>query len=147
MADLISKERRSWNMSRIGSKNTEPERFVRSILHRLGCRFRLHVRSLPGTPDIVLPRWRTVIFVDGCFWHRHGGCKYAYTPKSRLAFWRAKFRENVQRDKRVARALAELGWSTYVVWECETREPGQLTARLQKLFLRQSKGGKRRSGR
>jgi DNA mismatch endonuclease (patch repair protein) len=94
-----------------------------------------------------LPRWRTVIFVDGCFWHRHGGCKYAYTPKSRLAFWRAKFRENVQRDKRVARALAELGWSTYVVWECETREPGQLTARLQKLFLRQSKGGKRRSGR
>lgn len=137
MTDLISKERRSWNMSRIGSKNTEPELLVRSILHELGYRFRLHVRSLPGTPDIVLPRWQAAIFVDGCFWHRHQGCKYAYTPKTRLSFWKAKFQQNIQRDKRTAQALRSLGWSAYVIWECETRDSNALKRRLMAVFKKQ----------
>jgi DNA mismatch endonuclease (patch repair protein) len=94
MADTISPARRSWNMSRIRSKNTKPEIVVRSTLHKMGFRFRLHRKDLPGTPDIVLPKHNTVIFVQGCFWHRHQGCKYAYTPKSRAEFWEKKFAEN-----------------------------------------------------
>ncbi|MBU1162905.1 MAG: DNA mismatch endonuclease Vsr, partial [Proteobacteria bacterium] len=86
--DIISKEKRSWNMSRIRGKDTKPEIIVRSMLHRMGYRFRLHRKDLPGKPDIVLPKYKTVIFVHGCFWHRHKGCKYAYTPKSRVKFWK-----------------------------------------------------------
>ena len=86
MVDILTKEKRSWNMSRIKGKNTKPELLLRSLLHRNGFRFRLHDKKLPGKPDIVLPRYKTVIFVNGCFWHRHSGCKYAYTPKSRQEF-------------------------------------------------------------
>ena len=93
--DQISPERSSWNMSRIKGKDTKPELLVRSWLHRHGFRFRLHVKSLPGTPDIVLPKYRTVIEVRGCYWHRHPGCKFAYTPKSNSDFWNAKFDHNV----------------------------------------------------
>ena len=108
-------------MSRIQSKNTKPELIVRSILHRMGYRFRLHRRDLPGSPDIVLPRYRTVIFVHGCFWHRHKGCKFAYIPKSRIDFWLKKFAENVARDKNHRRQLRQLGWKVIVLWECQIK--------------------------
>lgn len=128
--DSISKSHRSWNMSRIRGENTKPERSVRSILHRMGYRFRLHDRSLPGAPDIVLRRYRTVVFVHGCFWHRHRDCRFAYTPKSRIGFWKAKFKSNVDRDMRVLKELRDLGWRVLIVWECELREIETLVHRL-----------------
>ena len=117
--DQISPEHRSWNMSRIKSKNTKPELLVRSWLHRHGFRFRLHVKDLPGTPDIVLPRYRTVIEVRGCYWHRHPGCRFAYTPKSNVEFWNAKFAENIKRDKANTNLLNQSGWHVIIIWECE----------------------------
>jgi len=119
--DVISKEKRSWNMSRIRNKNTKPEIIVRSLLHRMGYRFRLHKKCLPGKPDIVLPKHKTIIFVHGCFWHRHENCKYAYNPKSRIEFWKKKFVENINRDKKVQNELSELGWKVEIIWECETK--------------------------
>jgi len=119
MADSLSKEKRSWNMSRIRSKDTKPEKIVRSLLHRMGYRFRLHVKSLPGKPDIVLPKYKTVIFVHGCFWHRHNGCKYAYTPQSRVDFWNKKFADNIERFKAVKKTLTKLGWKVVIIWECQ----------------------------
>lgn len=130
--DKISKEMRSWNMSRIRSKDTKPEKVVRSILHRMGYRFRLHVRTLPGTPDIVLPKYNTVIFVHGCFWHRHSGCKYTYEPKSRKEFWDEKFRQNVKRHRDAAQQLQELGWQVLTVWECQTAKITELREILSK---------------
>ena len=118
--DRISSEKRSWNMSRIKSKDTTPERIVRSFLHRNGFRFRLHVKDLPGKPDIVLPKYKTVIEIRGCFWHRHKGCKDATTPSTNAEFWQKKFAENVARDKRTEQELKKLGWNVIVVWECET---------------------------
>ena len=132
--DRISKEHRSWNMSRIRSSNTKPEITVRSILHGLGYRFRLHARELPGRPDIVLPKHHAVIFVNGCFWHRHVGCPFAYTPKSRTEFWDGKFRETIERDVRNLAELAGLNWRTLTVWECETRDTAALVRQL-KVFL------------
>ena len=130
MTDTIPKEHRSWNMSRIRSRDTKPEKAVRSLLHRMGYRFRLHDRSLPGKPDIVLPRYRTAVFVHGCFWHRHKQCQYAYTPKSRIDFWTAKFQNNVIRDKNNELALRASGWHVLVVWECEIKELSALSKRL-----------------
>lgn len=120
--DILSKDKRRWNMSRIPSHDTVPERAVRSLLHKAGFRFRLNVKNLPGSPDIVLPRHRCVVFVHGCFWHRHSGCKYCYTPKSRVAFWRKKFSANVDRDKVVQLKLRRLGWRVLIVWECEIKQ-------------------------
>ena len=128
--DSLTPEHRSWNMSRIRSGNTKPERLVRSLMHRMGYRFRLHRKDLPGRPDIVLPGRRTVIMVHGCYWHRHPGCRFAYTPKSNLAFWQAKFSENVNRDQRQHNQLRELGWTVITVWECETKELTALAERL-----------------
>jgi DNA mismatch endonuclease (patch repair protein) len=119
VTDRLSRERRSWNMSRIRGKNTVPEKQVRSALHRAGYRFRLRSKQLPGRPDVVLTKYRTVDFVHGCFWHRLKGCRYAYTPKSRVAFWNAKFESNVERDRRNARELRRLGWNVVTVPECE----------------------------
>ncbi len=130
MTDLLSPEHRSWNMSRIRGKDTAPERRVRSVLHRAGYRFRLHLKTLPGHPDIVLPKYRTVVLVHGCFWHRHKGCRFAYTPKSRVAFWNAKFQANVDRDHRNARELRRLGWKVVTVWECEASRPTRWLRRL-----------------
>lgn len=144
MADIVSPQRRSEMMSRIRGRNTAPERMLRSLLHRHGFRFRLHCRDLPGSPDIVLPRYRTVIFVHGCFWHRHTGCKLAYSPKSRQAFWTRKFAENKKRDRRNLRALTSLGWRTIVVWECQLRSAqsaeavGNVVARKLRSTLRRS---------
>lgn len=129
--DQLSPERRSWNMSRIRNRDTKPERVVRSTLHRLGYRFRLHQASLPGRPDIVLPGRRTVVLVHGCYWHRHPGCRQAYTPKSNLEFWAAKFHENVSRDQRQQKQLRSLGWNVITVWECETKHPENLAERLR----------------
>ena len=133
MTDRLSRERRSWNMSRIRGKDTAPERLVRSALHRAGYRFRLHPKALPGHPDIVLPKYRTVVLVHGCFWHRHKGCRFAYTPKSRTAFWNAKFDANVERDRRTARELRRLGWKVVTVWECEADRPATWLRRLPKV--------------
>ena len=117
--DRLTPDKRSWNMSRIKSKDTTPERIVRSFLHRNGFRFRLHVKDLPGKPDIVLPKYKTVIEIRGCYWHRHEGCKDAATPSSNTDFWQKKFSENIARDKRTEQELKALGWNVIVVWECE----------------------------
>lgn len=130
--DRLTKAERSWNMSRIRGRDTSPERAVRSILHRLGYRFRLHSRSLPGRPDVVLPKYGTAVLVHGCFWHRHSRCSFAYTPKSRTQFWSQKFEANVARDRRVARTLRSLGWHVIVVWECELRDATSLSRRLDR---------------
>lgn len=129
--DKITPEHRSWNMSRIQSKNTKPEKIVRSLLHRMGYRFRLNVKDLPGKPDIVLPKYKTVIFVHGCFWHRHHKCKYAYTPKSRIAFWEKKFADNVARFKIVKKELKHLHWNVLVIWECEIKSNADIASKLK----------------
>ncbi|MCL4212729.1 MAG: DNA mismatch endonuclease Vsr [Gemmatimonadales bacterium] len=118
MADTVDHATRSRLMGRIRSLGTLPERQVRSLLHREGLRFRLNVEDMPGRPDIVLKRWRTVVFVHGCFWHRHRGCRLSYTPKTRVVFWKQKFAENTARDGRVAAQLRRRGWSVRVVWAC-----------------------------
>lgn len=118
MTDRINRSKRSWNMSRIRSKDTKPEFIVRSILHRAGFRFRLHDPQIPGKPDIVLPKYKTVIFVHGCFWHRHENCKNASTPSTRKLFWENKFAQNVKRDKEVHEALEKMGWKKITIWEC-----------------------------
>lgn len=122
MADRLDKERRSWNMSRIRSKNTKPEMAVRRALHAAGFRFRLHVKDLPGKPDIVLPKWKAVVFIHGCFWHRHNGCKGASTPKTRTEWWNNKFERNQENDKKNIQALTNDGWNVVIVWECEIKD-------------------------
>lgn len=117
--DTLSPEHRSWVMAQIHSKDTKPELVVRSWLHRRGYRFRLHVKTLPGHPDIVLPRYRALVEVRGCFWHRHPGCKTATTPSSHKRFWKDKFRRNVARDRLHEDEWRELGWHVFVIWECE----------------------------
>jgi DNA mismatch endonuclease (patch repair protein) len=121
MADTLTSERRSWNMSRIRGRNTGPELRLRSLLHRSGFRFRLHAKALPGKPDIVLPKFRTAIFVHGCFWHRHPGCRNATTPSTRREFWQGKFDGNVSRDARNRTDLEAAGWTVLTVWECELK--------------------------
>ena len=132
--DIISKERRSWNMSRIRNKDTVPEKAVRSALHKLGFRFRLHRRDLPGKPDIVLQKYKTVIFVNGCFWHRHPRCKFAYSPKTREDFWQRKFNSNIERAQIVQQKLRDLGWQPLVIWECQTENSQKLMSLLSSLF-------------
>jgi DNA mismatch endonuclease, patch repair protein len=119
MADIVSRQKRSKMMSGIRGKNTKPEIKVRQFLHSKGLRFRIHVRDLPGRPDIVLPKYRTVVFVHGCFWHRHPNCRFAYRPKSNINFWEAKLNGNSERDAKYTKELVELGWNVIVVWECQ----------------------------
>lgn len=142
MTDVVSRRRRSEMMSGIRGRNTRPELIVRSALHRAGFRFRLDsARKVPGKPDIVLPAHSTVVFVHGCFWHRHKGCRYAYSPKSNVAFWRRKFRANIARDAEVAKLLRHAGWKRIVLWEC------QLTPRrLERLAIAIRAGRRRRIG-
>ena len=121
-------------MRRVRGKDTSPERAVRRAAHSLGYRFRLHRRSLPGTPDLTFPRLRKVIFVHGCFWHRHPGCRRTTTPKTRATYWREKFDQNVARDRRNAVALEALGWEVLVVWECETLDGTGLLATLSRFL-------------
>lgn len=121
MVDVVPAFVRSRMMSGIQGKGTKPELMVRRMLFASGYRFRLHRRNLPGTPDIVMPGRRVAIFVHGCFWHAHQGCKYAKTPSTRNEFWTAKLQGNVDRDRRAADKLAEMGWRVLNVWECSTR--------------------------
>lgn len=127
-------EETSRRMRAIRQKNTAPEVMVRRLLFRLGLRFRLHAKRLPGSPDIVLRKHSTVIFVHGCYWHRHLGCKNATTPKTNQAYWLPKFEANVERDTRKTEDLQALGWRVLIVWECETRNPVTLEARLRREF-------------
>jgi len=125
LIDRLPPERRSWLMSKVQGKNTTPELLVRRAAHAAGLRFRLHRRDLPGTPDLIFPRRRVVVFVHGCFWHRHPGCPKASAPPS--PFWAAKFASNTKRDTRVSEELRKLGWKVVVIWECETKDLARLT--------------------
>ena len=127
-------EQRSRNMSAIKSKNTKPEIKVRKVLHSMGYRFRLHSKDLPGSPDIVLPKYKTVIFIHGCFWHRHENCKYASTPKTRKEFWNKKFKENIKRDLEIQDKIKNLDWRSVVIWECETKNMENLRDKIIDVF-------------
>lgn len=128
--DRISPDRRSDNMRAIRGRDTKPELLLRRMLHRLGYRYRLHARDLPGSPDIIFRSRRKVIFVHGCFWHSHPGCPKAYRPKTRVEFWTEKLERNRQRDAEVETALHALGWSSLVVWECEAVDSEHLRNRV-----------------
>jgi DNA mismatch endonuclease (patch repair protein) len=130
LVDRLSPERRSWNMRRIKGRDTTPELQVRRLLHALGYRYHLHRADLPGTPDIVFPGRRKVVLLHGCYWHRHPGCKFAYTPKSRITFWKRKFAQNIARDVKNLIELETQGWTPLVVWECETRDRSLLEMKL-----------------
>ena len=134
VADKLTPERRSWNMSRIRGGNTQPERLVRSLLHSMGYRFRLHAKKLPGKPDVILPKYRIAILVHGCFWHRHAGCRNCTTPTNNQAFWLKKLEGNAARDRRNLRALRLLGWRPVVIWECELEKMDKLEGRLARLL-------------
>ncbi len=131
--DVVSSEVRSRMMASIRGGNTKPERVLRSILHALGFRFRIHRKDLPGRPDIVLPKHKLAILVHGCFWHRHTGCRYAYNPKSNKMFWQQKFRSNVVRDRRVLSDLHANGWRTLVIWECDLRSASRVAILIKRL--------------
>lgn len=145
MIDHVSSAKRSAIMGAVHGKNTTPELLVRSAAHRLGLRFRLHSARLPGRPDLVFPKWKTVVFVNGCFWHRHPGCRRTTIPKSNAAFWRQKFRQNMRRDAANYERLAALGWKVVVLWQCELGRPGTLKRAVDLLRARfPFRKGKRR---
>lgn len=129
----MTPEKRSWNMSRIKSKNTTPEMYMRSALHHAGYRFRLHVKTLPGKPDIVLPKYKTVIFIHGCFWHRHKGCRRATMPSTNKEYWTKKFQQTIERDKKEQRVLKNLNWQVIVIWECELNNKDTLDDIIMKI--------------
>ena len=131
--DHLTPEKRSWNMSRIKSKNTTPEMYMRSALHHAGYRFRLHVKTLPGKPDIVLPKYKTVIFIHGCFWHRHKGCRRATMPSTNKEYWTKKFQQTIERDKKEQRVLKNLNWQVIVIWECELNNKDTLDDIIMKI--------------
>jgi DNA mismatch endonuclease (patch repair protein) len=133
MTDMVSRKRRSEIMRNIKPQNSFPEVLVRSLIHKMGFRFRLHVRSLPGTPDVVLPRHRKIILINGCFWHSHT-CKKAGIPKSNRIFWKKKLRRNHQRDIENLIALKQMKWRVLVVWQCELKRPAHLLKRLTKFL-------------
>ena len=130
MSDVFTPEQRSRVMAQVKGRDTTPEIAVRSLLHRLGYRFRLHRKELPGTPDVVLPRHRTVVFVHGCFWHQHPGCEAAARPASNTEYWNRKLDANRARDSRNQAELERLGWRVVIVWECETKDSSALEKRL-----------------
>lgn len=130
MADVFTKEKRSWLMGRIKGRDTKPENHVRSLIHKMGYRFRVHRKDLPGNPDIVLPRHKKIVFVHGCFWHGHKRCPRSKRPSTNEGFWNRKLNKNIERDKRFQRELRRLGWKLLVVWECETKKTDQLIRKL-----------------
>lgn len=137
MPDVYDPHKRSWIMSRIRSRNTGPEVLVRSLIHRMGYRFRLHHRKLPGHPDIVLARHRKVVFVNGCFWHGHENCRRSKLPSTNADFWSSKIARNKERDAEAMRMLSALGWRTLVIWQCETRDRQKLLETLTAFFEEQ----------
>ncbi|MBI3774891.1 MAG: DNA mismatch endonuclease Vsr [Gammaproteobacteria bacterium] len=138
MADTVSKSVRRKIMASVPQAHTKPERIVRSMLHGLGYRFGLHKRNLPGSPDIVLTRYKLGVFVHGCFWHQHSKCKYARRPSSRLDYWENKLDENVERDKRKLVELKHLGWKTLIIWQCETKSIARLRKKISRYMLERS---------
>lgn len=134
MNDIYSPNKRSEIMSRVRATGTKPEQIVRRLTHALGYRFRLHYRHLPGTPDLVFPRHRRVIFVHGCFWHSHANCYKAKVPVTNSAFWTRKLARNRARDRENIEALTQLGWRTLVIWECETKHPHTIVSILHTFF-------------
>ena len=145
MTDIVDTKCRSEMMARIRGRDTAPELAVRRIAHRMGLRFRLHRKNLPGRPDLVFPKHRLAVFVHGCFWHRHEGCRYASTPKSRAAFWAEKFAANVERDARQETALKTLGWRVLVIWQCETKDEAAVERKLADLIRCDRTTSERRS--
>lgn len=139
--DVHDKKTRSYNMSQIKGKNTKPEEMVRKYLFAQGFRYRKNDKKLPGTPDIVLPKYKTVIFVNGCFWHGHKGCRYATKPKSNVEFWEAKIARNRHRDEVTEAHLHALGWHVITIWECELRGAASATSRLDALAEEIHKAG------
>lgn len=133
MTDVHSTEIRRYNMSRIKGKNTKPEILVRKYLFRNGFRFRINVNKLPGTPDIVLSKYKTVIFVNGCFWHGHTGCKYYVVPKTRTEFWQDKIKTNIRNDNKVSLLLEEMGWRIIIIWACELKNKVVIIETLSKI--------------
>ena len=133
MADVHDKATRSYNMSQIKGKNTKPEMLVRRFLHAQGFRYKLHDKTLPGKPDIVLPKYKTVIFIHGCFWHGHEGCKYFVVPKTRTEFWMNKIKGNIANDTKAITALEKAGWNIITIWECELK-PSELHNTLSSFF-------------
>ena len=141
MADVIDRATRSRMMSGIRGRDTKPELIVRKYLHAHGLRYRIAPKNLPGKPDIVLPKYHAVVFVHGCFWHRHEGCRYTATPATNPDFWQSKFDANIARDKRAYEQLACLGWCVIVIWECElTTESLQALVTEIRLNIKQSNG-------
>ena len=134
MTDHLTQEKRSWNMSQIRSKNTKPEIIVRSLLHNLGFRFRLHNKILPGKTDIVMKKFQIIIFCHGCFWHQHKNCSRATFPKSNVIYWKKKLKRNVQRFNEVKTELNNLKWRVHVIWECETKDLDLLSLKLLKII-------------
>jgi DNA mismatch endonuclease (patch repair protein) len=132
--DIVDPLRRSRMMAGIGPRHTQPELVVRRLLHRLGFRFRLHRTGFPGRPDLVLPRYGVMIFVHGCFWHRHQGCSNCTMPKTRTNFWVSKFDQNMARDIRTTRALRRSGWRVITIWECQTEHPATIERRLLRIL-------------
>lgn len=135
MTDIYSPAKRSEVMAKVRGRDTAIERRLRSALHRLGFRFRLNVKTLPGSPDIVFPRYKKVVFVHGCFWHRHKGCKRAALPKTNIDFWRLKLRANEDRDRAVAKLLRDTGWGVLVVWQCQIENHLEQSLRRVRHFL------------
>ena len=134
MTDVMTPEQRSRNMAAIKWKDTKPEMIVRKYLFSRGLRFRVQVRKLPGNPDIVLPKYKTVIFVNGCLWHGHEGCKYFRLPKSNVEFWKEKIERNIERDRESMQALLDLRWKVIRVWECELRNKANREVTLNKIY-------------
>jgi DNA mismatch endonuclease (patch repair protein) len=130
VVDHLDQAKRSLNMAAVRSKDTKPEMAVRQIVYSLGYRYRLHLASLPGKPDLAFPAKRRAIFVHGCFWHRHRKCKYATNPKTRVDFWENKFRDNVERDRRARRELKKLGWTVMTIWQCDLKDKVKLKENL-----------------
>ena len=133
MADVHSKETRSYNMSRIKGKDTKPEMLVRKYLFSKGLRYKLHDKTLPGKPDMVFPKYKTVLFIHGCFWHGHEGCKYYVVPKTKTEWWINKINGNIKKDTDSIARLQQLGWKVVIVWECELK-PGKVNGTLQNLM-------------
>jgi len=134
MTDVFTTEKRSWIMSRVKGRDSKPEILVRSIVHRMGFRFRVHRRDLPGNPDILLPRHGKVIFVHGCFWHGHKRCPRSKRPTTNMSFWNSKLDRNIERDKLSRRKLRSMGWKVLVVWQCETLTPDKLLVKLERFL-------------
>lgn len=135
MPDVFSKSKRSEIMSRIGQKDTKPEIVVRKLLHRMGYRYRLHRKDLPGTPDVVLPKYRKIIFVHGCFWHGHKGCSRAALPETNREFWERKIENNKTRDRLTMKELKKLGWKCFVIWQCQIKNLETLERKLRRFLV------------